>query len=122
MLAIAAIFFISLAAAAAEPSAVARGEIEHLLGHLERSGCQFQRNGSWYGAPEARAHLEKKYRYLLDKGLIGTAEDFIARAGSESSMSGKPYEVRCGSETPVTSKAWLSAELRHLRERNDKKQ
>lgn len=101
---------------AAAPTPAARAEIDHLLGHLERSGCDFARNGRWYPARDARAHLERKYRYLLDKGLVATAEDFIARAGSESSMSGKPYQVRCGAAAPVPSGEWLAGELRRYRD------
>ncbi|HWP57446.1 MAG TPA: DUF5329 domain-containing protein [Candidatus Acidoferrales bacterium] len=102
-----------LSAAAHGPDAQA--EIEHLLRYLEISRCQFYRNGSWHGAPDARAHLEKKYRYLLDKGLIRSAEDFIQRAAAESSTSGKPYLVKCGAGAPVASARWLSEELSRYR-------
>ena len=40
-------------------------EAEHLFAYLENSGCQFNRNGSWYSASEAAAHIRKKYEYLL---------------------------------------------------------
>jgi hypothetical protein len=98
-------------APAAEPSAAARAEIGHLLGYLAASGCRFYRNGSWYDSAEARDHLRKKYDHLAASGMIGTAEEFIARAASESSVSGQPYQVRCGSAAPVTSARWLEAEL-----------
>jgi hypothetical protein len=99
----------------AEPPATARAEIEHLLVYLERSGCEFSRNGRWHRAAEARRHLERKYRHLVEKGLVSSAEDFIARAGSESSLSGRPYQVRCGTAAPVPSARWLTDELRRLR-------
>jgi uncharacterized protein DUF5329 len=95
----------------AAPSSTAGAEIQHLLAYLETSGCQFYRNGTWHAAAEASVHLKKKYRYLLDKGLIKSAEDFIERAAAESSVSGKPYQVRCGASVPVTSAQWLSEEL-----------
>jgi hypothetical protein len=104
------------AAYAATPSPAARAEIDHLLGRLERSGCEFFRNGRWYPARDARAHLERKYRYLLDKGLVATADDFITLAGSQSSMSGRPYQVRCGSTAAVPSAEWLTEELRRYRD------
>jgi len=100
---------------AAEPSATAQAEIRHLLTHLERSGCDFFRNGRWHTATDARGHLERKYRYLVEKGLVSSAEDFIARAGSESSASGRPYQVRCGTSAPVPSAQWLSDALRRHR-------
>jgi hypothetical protein len=96
-------------------ASVADVEIEHLLGYLERSGCVLYRNGTWYSASDARAHLEKKYRYLLDKGLVDTTEDFIDRAATASSMSGRPYQVKCDGREPVSSAEWLTTELQRLR-------
>jgi hypothetical protein len=100
---------------AAEPPATTQAEIQHLLVYLEQSGCEFLRNGRWHRATEARRHLERKYRYLAEKGLVSSAEDFIARAGSESSLSGRPYQVRCGTTAPVPSARWLTDELRRHR-------
>ena len=95
---------------------VAEAEIQHLLDHLSKSGCAFYRNGVWYDAERAREHLEMKYRYLRDRGLIDTAEDFIARAATESSLSGEAYRVRCG-EAVTTSAEWLTSELKSLRQK-----
>lgn len=91
-------------------------EIRYLMDYLGTSDCEFNRNGTWYGPLEARQHLEKKYRYLVTRGLIGTAEQFIERAASQSSMSGRPYLVRCGDAAPVHSRDWFSEELRRFRE------
>jgi len=100
----------------AEPlSPAARGEIEVLLSRLAESGCQFLRNGNWYPAGEAQVHLRRKLDYLVDKGAVASAEDFIERAASQSSMSGRAYQVKCGSRAPVASGAWLRAELQRLR-------
>ena len=101
---------------AAAPSKAARAEIQQLLAFVANSGCQFNRNGTWYPAPEASAHLADKERYLAERGQIASAEDFIAKAATKSSMTGKPYTVRCGSEPAVTSAEWLSAELRQFRQ------
>lgn len=90
----------------AEPSPAARQEIAHLIGYLTASGCSFQRNGSWHDAAQAARHLQRKYDYLLKRDLVASSEDFIARAASESSLSGKPYQVRCGGNAPVASAAW----------------
>ena len=100
---------------AATPSTAARAEIEHLLAYVERSGCQFDRNDTWHDSREASAHLAKKERYLEDRGQVATAEDFISKAATKSSMSGKPYSVRCGSEPAVASAEWLTAELHRFR-------
>lgn len=99
----------------AAPPPAARQEIAHLIGYLAASGCSFQRNGSWHEAPEAAKHLQRKYDYLQKRDLVATSEQFIARAASESSLSGKPYQVRCGGQAPVASAAWLKAELAKLR-------
>jgi hypothetical protein len=45
-----------LAGAGPTPMTV-RAEVDALLGKLESSGCQFNRNGSWHSAAEAKAHL-----------------------------------------------------------------
>jgi len=112
-------FFISTPALSGEPPETARSEITHLFNYVEMSGCQFYRNDSWHSAREARAHLETKYRYLLKRGLMNTAEDFIERAASKSTVSGRPYQIRCDHNTPVAAAEWFTAEL--LRYRQDLK-
>jgi hypothetical protein len=105
------IFLCSGMAFAAPPPPAAQQEIKHLLAYLKDSGCEFNRNGTWYGANEATGHLKKKYDYLLKKELVASAEDFIRQAATESSMSGKPYTVRCGASSPSPSGEWFKAEL-----------
>lgn len=105
------------AAAFAAPPPQAEREIEQLIQALARSGCQFQRNGSWYGADQAQAHLRKKYAYLRKRDLVASAEQFIERAASESSLSGRAYQVRCGAAAAVPSATWLRARLNEIRAR-----
>lgn len=114
MAALAATFLSAGAAAAATPEAT-RGEITRLLEAVEKSQCQFNRNGSWHDAREARAHLQKKFEYLDKKNLVTSTESFIERGASTSSMSGDPYQIRCAGTQPVTSAAWLKAELARQR-------
>lgn len=102
-------------ALAATPAPQTSAEIDHLFSYLKSSGCEFNRNGSWYGADEAVNHLHKKYEYLLDKGYVGTTEDFVKRAATESSISGKPYQVRCKGAAPMPSGGWFRAELAKYR-------
>lgn len=110
-----------LAALAAAPSAFAaedartRDEVAHLLDYLGHSGCQFNRNGTWYDAQKARSHLEEKYAYLQKRDLVPDTQAFITRAATASSMSGKAYEVRCGTAQPVPSGRWLGDELQRYR-------
>jgi hypothetical protein len=93
-------------------------EIAHLISYLEASGCRFNRNGTWYEAPDAVKHINKKYQYLLDKNAVSTAEVFIEKAASESSMSGKAYLVQCANAQPEASAIWFSAELKKYRQTN----
>ena len=64
---------------------------------------------------DARKHLQKKLDYLDDKGLVDSPEDFIARAATESSMSGEPYQVNCQGRLQ-RSADWLNGELSRLRQ------
>lgn len=111
---LATVLFASLAHAATLPPA-SRGEIESLLSRLEVSGCQFYRNGTWHSSGEARTHLLRKLDYLMRKGGVASAEQFIERAATKSSVSGRVYLVKCGSSPPVQSSLWLDAQLRDLR-------
>ncbi|MDR0182363.1 DUF5329 domain-containing protein [Lysobacter sp. UC] len=103
------------ATASAAPPPQAQREVEQLIEALGRSGCEFQRNGSWYPANEAQAHLRRKYDYLRNRDLVDSAEQFIERAGTQSSMSGKAYAVRCPGQGTVPSAQWLGARLSKLR-------
>lgn len=102
-------------AAAAPTAAPVRAEIDALLNKLQVSGCQFNRNGSWYSGAEAKYHLLRKLDYFEGKGTVQTTEQFIALAASQSSSSGKPYQVKCGNEPAVASAQWLGRELTALR-------
>ena len=99
----------------ATQSPQARDEIDALISGLGRSGCEFERNGEWYRAAKAEAHLRKKYDYLRKRGLADTAEWFIERAASRSSVSGKPYRVRCPGRPVEPSAAWFERMLRQWR-------
>lgn len=112
---LALLFYASAHAAAQVASASAKSEIEGLFAALENSGCEFERNGAWHGAGEASAHLRRKYDYLLRKDLVTSTESFIELAATKSSLSGKPYRVRCGDADPIASKDWFGGRLRTLR-------
>ncbi|WP_448228225.1 DUF5329 domain-containing protein [Pseudoxanthomonas mexicana] len=102
-------------AAHAAPSAVAKREIQGLMDALSSSSCEFQRNGTWHGRDEARKHLQRKYDYLLKRDLVDTAEQFIERAATKSSMSGRAYQVRCPGQPAQPAAAWFKARLAALR-------
>lgn len=99
---------------AAEPPATQQ-EIAHLFTTLETSNCQFKRNGSWYSATEASAHLATKYKYLQGKDLVPSTEKFIERAATESSLSGKAYQIKCADNVAQPSAPWFLAVLNKYR-------
>jgi hypothetical protein len=99
----------------AAPSAAAKREIQGLMDALSTSSCEFQRNGTWHGREEARKHLQRKYDYLLKRDLADTAEQFIERAASKSSISGRAYQVRCPGQPAQPAAIWFKAKLDALR-------
>jgi hypothetical protein len=114
-LAAAAMLFSATHATAGEPDPTTRREVGQLLDFVAQSNCQFNRNGSWYDSKKARVHLQEKYDYLDRRDKVPNAEAFIDLAASKSSMSGKPYQVRCGTAPVMPSATWLSTELKRLR-------
>ena len=102
----------------AAPPATAQTEIEYLLAKIGGSDCKFYRNGSWYDAKRARMHLQQKYDYLAKRNLLSSADDFIAQAATQSSLSGRAYAIKCNDET-VPSAQWLRDALLTYRASND---
>lgn len=92
-----------------------RAEIDALLAKMEDSHCEFGRNGAWYPPAEARKHLLDKLKYLERNHEVGSTEQFIAQVATGSSMSGKPYLVRCDGVEPVESAQWLGMQIKTLR-------
>jgi hypothetical protein len=108
------LFATSFAAFAAPPPATQR-EIAGLFDTLEHSNCRFARNGTWYDATRARAHLQRKYDWLLRRDAITRSEDFIALAATRSSMTGRAYLVQCPGAAVVESGPWFRRALAQLR-------
>jgi hypothetical protein len=114
-IAIAAMMLSATQALAEQGTQTTQREVAQLLDFVGKSDCQFKRNGSWYDAPKARDHLQEKYDYLNKRGQVPNAEAFIERAASQSSLSGKAYQVRCGTGPVMPSASWLTGELKRLR-------
>jgi Family of unknown function (DUF5329) len=104
-----------LPTARAETPVLVQNEVNFLLGYIAGSGCEFNRNGTWYNSQKAHVHLRDKYKYLVEKNLADTTEHVIERAASESSFSGKPYQIRCSDGVAVNSQQWLRDKLTQLR-------
>ena len=105
----------SAAAWAGELSGTAHKEITLLLDRIEASNCSFGRNGNWYPSAEARKHLQMKLDYMVKRNMLGSTEEFIVKAASNSSVSGEAYQIRCGSGAAMPSATWLTAELKRIR-------
>jgi|SRR5450631_2910082 len=103
-----AIALVWIAAAHAAPTPAAKIEIEYLLSAIASSDCRFYRNGTWYDAKSAAAHLRGKYESLVAKELIRDADDFIERAATKSSMSGQDYAIKCEGIAEMSSRQWLT--------------
>ena len=99
------------AAHAAQPTPAAKAEIEYLLSAVASSDCRFYRNGTWYDAESAAAHLRTKYETLAARGLIGDTDDFIDRAATKSSLSGRDYAIKCEGIAETSSRQWLAGLL-----------
>ena len=93
----------------------AQVEIDHLFTYIAKSDCKFNRNGAWHDMVTARSHVNTKYEYLTERGMIDSAETFIDKAASQSSFSGKDYLVQCPGSEAIPSANWLKAELIRFR-------
>ena len=111
-----AVGVLSLVAANASPPPIAQAEISHLLSIMATSNCEFYRNGSWYDGKSAAAHLTQKFQYLVARDLVQSAEDFIEKAATKSSLSGNDYAIRCPDSESVSSSRWLLNLLARYRE------
>jgi Family of unknown function (DUF5329) len=98
--------------AQAQPAQV---EVEHLLTFVAASNCDFYRNGTWYSAAQAQAHLREKFAIVFPGSLAPTAEEFIEKVATKSAFTSIPYQIRCAREKPMAVKDWLLGELRHYR-------
>ena len=109
---LAIVIFAAISPAFADSTAT-EAEIEHLITAIGESECVFVRNGKRHSARDAEDHIRMKYRRA--KRYASTAELFIERLASKSSMSKKPYWMECPGNDPVRSGDWLNAELERYR-------
>ncbi len=88
-------------------------EINGLILAVEKSGCQFIRNGDAHSASDAAEHLRLKYRKA--KAYAKTAEEFIDNLASQSSLTKTPYYLITPQGEKIASGVWLHRELQRLR-------
>lgn len=91
-------------------------EIAALLSLLRSSTCRFERNGRWYDGERAAEHLQRKLDYATGRGMApASAEEFIEKAATRSSFSGREYRVQCGDAVAIPARTWFVAALKQLR-------
>jgi hypothetical protein len=84
--------------------------VERLLQEIESAeGVVFIRNGAEHSAKDAAAHLRSKWNAA--GGEIKTADDFIDKIASKSSLSGEPYRVRLADGKVVLAGEYLREKL-----------
>jgi hypothetical protein len=88
-------------------------EINHLLGFVASTTCQYERNGNVYDGARAVKHINRKYEYFKDD--INSAEHFIRYSATKSTMSGKQYKIHCSNVPVQNSSDWLLDELKKYR-------
>jgi hypothetical protein len=87
----------------------AQAEVECLLNAVANSECEFYRNGEWFDSHRASAHLRDKHNALIAGG------HFVDEVATKSSLSGRPYLMRCASGEPVGTNQWLREVLERYR-------
>ena len=87
-------------------------KIEALLNSFDAPGITFVRNGEDHDGAWAKQHLAEKLKEA--KPAITTADDFIAKVGTSSSHTGKPYEVKTADGKKVESSVWFKDKLAEL--------
>jgi len=100
---------------AAEQAPTEKEKIEALIKHIEGlKDAKFIRNDNDYDAKTAARFLRGKWR--ANEKQIKTATDFIEKAASMSSTSGKPYVIRFKGGRDVKCEEYLKEELRKIGE------
>jgi hypothetical protein len=98
---------------AAESAISEKEKIEALIKHIEGlKDATFVRNDSDYGAKTAARFLRGKWQ--AHEKEIKTATDFIEKAASVSSTSGKPYVIRFKGGDEVKCGEYLKDRLKKL--------
>ena len=88
-------------------------KIEKLIAALGAlKGATFLRNGSEHTAKDAADHVRSKWS--AQKKEIRTAQEFIEKAASKSSMSGQPYVIRLSDGKEVKAGEWLRERLTEI--------
>jgi hypothetical protein len=88
-------------------------KIDLLISAIEKlEGAQFYRNGTWYDSATAASHLRMKREKAGN--AIKTANDFINRIASSSSITGEAYKIRLKDGKEMLAKDYFTACLKEI--------
>ncbi|MDR2104683.1 MAG: DUF5329 domain-containing protein [Deferribacteraceae bacterium] len=73
---------------------------------------EFIRNSDSYNKDEAAAHLLSKYKRVRKN--IATAEEFIEKIASKSSISGRDYLIKFSDNTTIKAGDFFKEELKKI--------
>jgi Family of unknown function (DUF5329) len=97
----------------AEEKLTEHAKIEALIGHLEGlQDATFIRNGSEYNSKNAAKFIRGKWD--ANKKEIHTVQDFITKAATQSSTTGKPYVIRLKGAADMNCADYLNAQLKKI--------
>jgi hypothetical protein len=93
-------------------------KIEALILAVEKLDGTFIRNGEEHSSGEAAAHLRLKVsnakKSIFSFGKEWTAEEFIDKLATKSSLSGIAYEIKLKNGKRYLSADWLRIELKKM--------
>ena len=87
-------------------------------------GAVFIRNGTEHSATEAAQHLANKLAraqssFFAPAKADWTAELFIEKLATKSSISGKPYIIRFNDQSEQLAGEWLTKQLQSMNQQTD---
>ena len=92
-------------------------KINYLIGEIEQLDGVFIRNGNEHSPAAAAAHIRMKMKKAMESWFAPnqeqwTAEMFIEKIASRSSISGKPYKIKIKTGEIVEAGDWLYERLK----------
>jgi len=95
---------------------IEKKKIEFLLHEIEQlNGAKFWRNGTAYTPKEATDYLRMKMKWN-DKGPIRSANEFIEKVASKSTITGKPYFIQMPDGTKIEARPFWYQKLSEWKE------
>ncbi len=96
-----------------------QAKIDFLLDEIDTVEGVFIRNNTEYPPGKAVEHLKMKMEKAMQSWFAPdkdkwTAETFIEKIASKSSMSGKPYKIRFKTGETVNAGEWLHKRLENF--------